>query len=99
MLCVPDADNTPPTDRLLRDQFGAHRFEWPSDESVEFHLPHGETIRLLRANGFEIEDLIEIQAPEGATTRFAWVDPAWARRWRSEEVWKARKKRLTRLGP
>jgi hypothetical protein len=49
-------------------------------------------IRLLRASGFEIEDLIEIQAPEGATTRYPWVDPAWARRWPSEEVWKARKR-------
>lgn len=93
MLCAPDEDDAPPTDRLLRDQFGALRFEWPGDESVEFHLPHGEMIRLLRASGFEIEDLIEIQAPEGATSRFAWLDPAWARRWPSEEVWKARKTR------
>ena len=69
MLCTPDEDDLPPTDRLLRDQFGAFRFEWPGDESVEFHLPHGEMIRLLRASGFEIEDLIEIRAPEGATTR------------------------------
>jgi len=91
MLCSPD-EELPPTDRLLRDQFGACRFEWPADESVEFHLPHGEMIRLLRASGLEIEDLIEIQAPEGATTRFPYVDPAWARRWPSEEVWKARKK-------
>ncbi len=91
ILCSPE-EELPATDRLLRDQFGACRFEWPSDDSVEFHLPHGEMVRLLRASGFEIEDLIEIQAPEGATTRFPWVDPAWARRWPSEEVWKARKR-------
>jgi SAM-dependent methyltransferase len=92
MLCTPDEDDTPPTDRLVRDQFGALRFEWPGDESVEFHLPHGEMVRLLRANGFEIEDLIEIQAPQGATTRAAYITPEWAHRWPSEEVWKARKK-------
>ncbi len=92
ILCCPDEDDKPPTDRLLSDQFGACRFEWPSDESVEFHLPHGEMIRLLRKSGFEIEDLIEIQAPEGATTKYPWVDPVWARRWPTEEVWKARKK-------
>lgn len=92
MLCAPDEDDTPPTDRLLRDQFGALRFEWPGDESVEFHLPHGEMISLLLTNGFEIEELIEIQAPEGATTRFKWIDPEWAGRWPSEEVWKARKR-------
>jgi SAM-dependent methyltransferase len=91
ILCSPDEEE-PPTDRLLRDQFGACRFEWPSDGSVDFHLAHGEMIRLLRSNGFEIEDLIEIQAPEGATTRYVWVDPAWARRWPTEEIWKARKR-------
>ncbi len=92
MLCSPDEDDAPPTDRLLRNQFGTLRFEWPDDDSVEFHLPHGEMVRLLRTNGFEVEDLIEIQAPEGATTRFKWIDPEWARRWPSEEVWKARKR-------
>ena len=35
-----------------------HRIEWP-DGSVEFHLGYGDWIRLLRANGFEVEDLIE----------------------------------------
>ncbi len=92
MLCVPDEDDMPPTDRLVRDQFRSYRYEWSSDDSVEFHLPHGEMIRLLRASGFEVEDLIEIQAPEGATTRFPWMDPQWARRWPSEEIWKARKR-------
>ena len=29
---------------LLRPQFGMHRFEWPDDDSVEFHLAHGEMI-------------------------------------------------------
>ena len=92
ILCEPDDENVPATDRLLRDQFGSHRFEWSSDESVEFHLAHGEMIRLLHASGFEVEDLIEIQAPAGATTRHAYVSAEWARRWPSEEVWKARKR-------
>ena len=70
-----------------------HRFEWPDDESVDFHLPHGEMIRLLRECGFEVEELRELQAPEGATTRYPWIDGEWAHRWPSEEVWKARKTR------
>ncbi len=37
------------------------RVEWPDDDSVEFHLPHGELIALLRESGFEIEELIEVQ--------------------------------------
>jgi SAM-dependent methyltransferase len=91
MLCVPDEAGVPAGDALRRPYFGWHRFEWPDDDSVEFHLTHGDWVRLLRANGFEIEDLIEIQAPEGATTRADYVSPDWARRWPSEEVWKTRK--------
>jgi len=94
MLTVPDLlTDGPSTDRLLRDQFGMHRFEWPDDDSVEFHIPHGDWIRLLRGNGFEVTDLIEIQAPPGVTTNYEYTSPEWGRRWPSEEVWKARKVR------
>jgi SAM-dependent methyltransferase len=92
MLAVPDEEGVPATDRLLRPLFGMHRMEWPDTQEVEFHLPHGEWIRLLRANGFEVTDLIELQAPEGATTRYPFVTLDWARRWPSEEVWKARRR-------
>jgi SAM-dependent methyltransferase len=92
MLCFPRDDDSAPADTTLhRDYFGMHRFEWPDDDSVEFHLPHGEWIRLLRRNGLTVEDLIEIQAPEGASTRFDFLTVEWARRWPSEEIWKARK--------
>ena len=81
------------SDELKRDYFGMHRFEFPGDVSVEFHLNHGDWVRLLRANGFEITDLVEIQPPEGARTRYKFVDLAWCRRWPCEEVWKATKRR------
>jgi hypothetical protein len=64
---------------------------WPDDEEVEFHLSHGDWIRLLRVNGFEIEDLLELRPEEGATTPYPFVTPEWARRWPAEEVWRARK--------
>jgi SAM-dependent methyltransferase len=83
----------PSTDQLRRDQFGMHRFEWPDDDSVEFHISHGDMIRLLRRTGFEVRDLIEIRAPEGVTTSYEYTSPEWGRRWPSEEVWKARKVR------
>ncbi|MFN2467933.1 MAG: class I SAM-dependent methyltransferase [Gaiellaceae bacterium] len=93
MLCSPD-EEVPPGAELLRDYFGLHRFEWPEDESVEFHLGYGDWIRLLRANGFEVLDLIELRAPEGARQHHheALPTPEWARRWPSEEIWKARKR-------
>ena len=90
VLCVPDDDGVA-TDRLLREQFGMGRFVWPDDEEVEFHLSHGHWIRLLRVNGFHIEDLLELRPEEGATTPYPFVTPEWARRWPAEEVWRARK--------
>jgi len=94
MLCVPDEEDVPAGSSLLRDYFGMHRFEWPADDppSVEFHLGYGDWIRLLRRTGFEVENMIEIRPPEGATTRFPFVTADWARRWPSEEIWVARKK-------
>jgi SAM-dependent methyltransferase len=92
MLCAPDAEDEPATDRLLRDYFGMHRFEWPDDPSVEFHLGYGDMIRLLRRCGFEVEDMIEVRPPEDATTSHAYAPVEWARRWPAEEVWKALKR-------
>ena len=91
MLCVPDEDEKAAEPMMLRDYFGMHRFEWPDDDSVEFHLGYGDMIRLLRDNGFVIEDLIEVRPPEDATTRYPFVTLEWSRRWPCEEVWKARK--------
>ena len=93
MLSTPDEDGEPATERLLRPYFGMHRFDWPDDESVELHLGHGDMIRLLRRCGFEVEDLIEVQPPEGATTEWPLASIEWARRWPTEEIWKARKAR------
>ena len=75
MLCVPDDEDAPATDRLLRPYFGMHRFEWPDDDSVEFHLPHGEMIALLRDTGFEVEGLTEIRPPEDCRDPLSVRDP------------------------
>jgi SAM-dependent methyltransferase len=91
MLCVPDLDGLPATDVLIRPQFGMYRFEWPDDPTVEFHLSHGEWIRLFRANQFEVEALIEVQPPTGAPSGYPFVTAEWASRWPCEEVWRARR--------
>jgi SAM-dependent methyltransferase len=90
-LCAPD-ELAPASDRLLRDYFGLHRLEWPDDGSVEFALPYGEWFRLLRDTGFEIEDLLELQAPAGASRDFDYVTADWAKHWPSEHVFKAVKR-------
>ena len=92
MACVPELESEgAATNRLLRPYFGMHRFEWPDTDGVEFHIGHGDWIRLLRSNGFEIEDFIELRPEPEATTTYEWVTRDWARRWPSEQVWKARK--------
>jgi hypothetical protein len=54
-------------------------------------LGHGDWIGLLRANGFAIDDLVELRPPADARTRYPFVTLDWARRWPAEEVWKARR--------
>jgi SAM-dependent methyltransferase len=92
MLCMPDQDGIAASDRLLRPAFGIHRLEWPDDPGVEFHLSHGDWIRVLRASGFEIEDLIELRPSEGPPPRYPFVTLEWARKWPCEEVWKVRRR-------
>ena len=92
MLCLPDAGEQPTGERLQRPQFGMHRFEWLDDPGIEFHVSHGERIRLLRESGFEVEDLVELRPhDEAEETRFPYVELPWARQWPAEEAWVARR--------
>jgi SAM-dependent methyltransferase len=77
-------------DRLVLDYFGLHRID--DAEDVFFQLPYGEWVRLFRANGFVIEDLIEPRPLPDATTSFRDADElAWARRWPAENIWRLRR--------
>jgi SAM-dependent methyltransferase len=92
ILCMHE-DETPMDAKLRRPYRGMHRFEWPEEgDGIEFHLGWGDWVRLLRANGFEVEDYVEVYAPAGATTRYPWASAEWARDWPVEEIWKARKR-------
>ena len=50
--------------------------------------PYGEWIRVLRASGFDVLDLVEVQAPEARSpaVRGASLAGLGARRWPSEEI-------------
>ena len=91
VLTWPEEDDLPATGTLQRPYFGMHRFQWPGSDAVEFHLGHGDMIRLLRRCGLEICDLIEIQPSPGSTSRHPIATLEWARQWPCEEVWKTRK--------
>jgi SAM-dependent methyltransferase len=93
MLCSPHVG--PVDTQLHRDYDQIGRMDWRHDRGgIEFHPPPGELIRILRANGFTIEDLIELRAPEGAKNHeyYDTFDAEWAKRWPDEEIWKARKR-------
>ena len=83
-----DADRA--GDRLVYDYFGMHRFDY--GDSIDFNLPYGEWIRLFRANGFAIEDLIEPRPDADATSSYRdEVEREWARRWPAESIWRLRR--------
>src|SRR5262249_38046633 len=92
ILCGPDDETIPAGNRLLRPLFGMHRVQWPDEDSVEFHLPQGKMIALLRDCGFEVTELIEVRPPADAKTTSTSVAPDWARRFPCEEVWRAQKR-------
>jgi SAM-dependent methyltransferase len=88
-LCWPVGAEGP-GDRLVFDYFGMHSIE--DDGGVTFNLPYGEWIRLFRANGLVVEDLIEPQPSEGATSSYRDAETmAWSRRWPIESIWRLRR--------
>ena len=76
-------------DRLVLDYFGMHAID--EGDVTTFQLPYGEWIRLFRANGFVVEDLIEPRPPADVASSYRDdVSRAWARRWPSECIWRLR---------
>ena len=79
--------------RLRGDYFEMRCFD-SRDGTVDFQVPYGEWLRLFRANGLVVEDLVELRPPPDATTTYTdFVPLAWARRWPAEEIWSLRRER------
>jgi SAM-dependent methyltransferase len=90
-LCAPDVGVV--TEQLQRPQFGMRRIQWPGEPGIEYHLPHGAWIDVLRRNRFAIEALRELRAPESAVDPdyYDFVTADWGRKWPAEEIWVTRK--------
>jgi SAM-dependent methyltransferase len=90
-LCYPDVGD--PTRELQRPYFGLHSVQWTPEDGIEFQLTYGGWIDVLRGAGFEVERLIELQAPAEAVRHeyYSDHDPEWSRSWPGEEIWIARK--------
>jgi SAM-dependent methyltransferase len=93
-LCYPDEGEI--TTTLQRPYFGLGRLEWEGAGRgiVEFQLPYGGWIDVLVRSGFEVERLVELQAPDGAVAHpyYGDVTVEWARQWPAEQIWIARKR-------
>jgi SAM-dependent methyltransferase len=86
----PASDET--AQRLVNDYFTLHAFD--DGECVGYQLGYGAWIRLFRAHGLVLEDLIELRPPADASTTYAdYVPLDWARRWPAENIWKLAKPR------
>ena len=91
MLCIPDFDGFPTSDRLVRPYFGMRRFDWQDHPSIEFNLTYGGWIAELGRSGFAVEALHEVQAPrDGDPGRHDYVTADWSHRWPQEAIWVAR---------
>jgi ubiquinone/menaquinone biosynthesis C-methylase UbiE len=92
-LCTPDEDDEPIRNELVRAQFAPWETEWEGYSGVEFHLSHGDWIRVLRESGFRIDALHELRAPDDARTHdyYYVISADWARRWPGEDLWECTK--------
>jgi SAM-dependent methyltransferase/GNAT superfamily N-acetyltransferase len=89
-MAAPDFEAQRTSTQLLRPQRDLERVMFPDTDGVEFVRSHGEWIELLTANGFVVDRLIELYAPEespGGPDRYSYCDAAWARQWPPEEIW------------
>jgi ubiquinone/menaquinone biosynthesis C-methylase UbiE len=93
VVCSPDGEKI--AEALVRPLKGMNRLDWTSDPepSTDFHISTGDMFQLLRRTGFEVVDYRELYAPDDAVDHpfYSYVPAAWARRWPSEEIWRARK--------
>ena len=84
----------PATDQIVtslqRDYFALDSVE--DAGQVCFQRTYGDWIRLFRANGLRVEDLVEVCPPASAETTYSDFAPLdWARRFPSEHIWKLRR--------
>jgi SAM-dependent methyltransferase len=78
------------TRMLMNDYFGLHTIDW--GDYVNFQIPYGEWIRLFKAAGLTVEDLIETRPAVGQTSTYRNEEEnEWARRWPMENIWRVRK--------
>ena len=93
MVCSPDGDRI--WESLVRPLKGMNRLDWTSDDdpATEFHINTSDMFQLLQRTGFEVLDFRLLYAADDAVDHpfYNFVPAEWAKKWPSEEIWRARK--------
>lgn len=93
MVCSVDDERV--AERLVLPLRGMNRLDWTSEgPSTEFHLSSSDLFQLLRRTGFDVLDFRQLYAAADAVDHpyYSYVPAEWARKWPSEEIWRARKR-------
>ncbi len=92
-LCFPEEPGHA-EEQLHRPQAGMYVKKWPGEEGTEYHLSHGDWIDLLHDKEFDLERLVEVYAPPGASDHgyYETVTAEWASKWPAEDLFVARKR-------
>jgi len=78
------------TRKLQTGYDGLGRMDW-GEGAIDWVLTAGEWVQALGRHGFTVDRLVELTAPEGATTTYTEFIPVeWARHWPGEWIWRAR---------
>ncbi len=95
-LCSPPDGSLPVTRRLENRYFDLFRQDWrdaiDDPGGIDFNLTFSGWIRLFNQTGFEIIDLIEVQAPADTGRNTLAVTAEWAKDFPSEHIWKLEKR-------
>jgi ubiquinone/menaquinone biosynthesis C-methylase UbiE len=95
ILCAPHSGEI--VDATLHRAYSElGRQDWRSVEvdpgGVEFNLSPSDWLALFRKTGFDVEEYLELVAPDSAEGERFFTSAEWAKRWPSEQVWKLRKR-------
>jgi ubiquinone/menaquinone biosynthesis C-methylase UbiE len=92
LVCSTDEERI--TERLVLPLNGMHTLDWSAEgESTEFHINTSDMFQLLKRSGFDVLDYRQVYASEDSVDHphYNYVPAEWARKWPSEEIWRARK--------
>ncbi len=101
MVCAPQAGDDNIGVTLERSYFELGELDWTDavkdPGGIEFNLPISEWMALFREIGFEIDNYVEVKAPDSAEGTQFWMPADWSKNYPSEQVWWLRRSQRLQL--